>query len=162
MSYDPTHYTHHDTDDSAVSLHDCFASGGQYENRTLSFSLADGFWIGAEHPANHLHETVRTDAALVTFTFDKIAENDISIYVFQKTLFGRTIRKEWSLPQLIERINRGTSRLEFLYQNKGDYQRIIECCLHLKKHPYLYECQLCLPEKSACYYWNALREDTKW
>ncbi len=162
MPYDPEHYLHRDTDAAAVSLHDCFASEVRYEAGTLSFVFADGFWIGTEHPANPLGEIVRTDRAMAAFIFDKLAGDDLSVYVFQRTLLGRTIRRQWSVSQLTDRINCGDIRLEFLYQYKGDCHRIVECCLHSKKRPYLNECQLYLPAKSAFYCWNNLCKDEKW
>lgn len=155
-------YKHCDSDDSFITLHDCYANRIAFENGILSFYFEDGFWITSEHKSNNLQKTVRTDSSRVDFHLEQFDSEEITVYVFQKSLFGKTIRKELKLNDLVAFVNDGTYSLEFLYQYKGSNEQIIECWLHFDKRPYDYECQLKIPARKTVYHWNDLRADREW
>ena len=151
-------YTHIDTDDSVLSLHDCYANRIQFENSILSFYFQDGFWVSPSHRANNSGKTVRTDFSQV----DYHVHDDVSIYVFRKNIFGKTIRIEWTLEELVRLINNNTFRLEFLYQYKRYNEVLLKCWLHFDKAPYYYECQIEIPTFEVVYRWNNLCYDKTW
>jgi len=155
-------YKHYDTEDEFLSLHDCNTEKVLFENGILSFYFENGFWITPEHKSSNLEQTVRTDFAKVDFHLAYGDEGDITIYVFSKKAFGKVIREEWKLNKLINAINSGSCRLEFLYQYKGYNELIIECCLWFDKKPYYKECQLKISETEVVYCWNNLCEDKIW
>ena len=151
-------YTHIDTDDSVLSLHDCYANRIQFENSILSFYFQNGFWVTPSHRANNSNETVRTDFSQVDYHID----DDVSIYVFRKNIFGKTIRIEWTLKELVRLVNNNTFSLEFLYQYKRYNEELLKCWLHFDKAPYHYECQIEIPTSKVVYRWNNLCYDKTW
>jgi len=158
---DPKAYTHIDTDDSVLSLHDCCADRIQFEDGILSFYFPDGFWIPPLHPANTSSEIVRTDAARVDYHIE--GAHDVSIEVFRKNIFKQTICTQWTLEELIRRVNHKSFRLEFIYQYKNHTDLLWICWLHFDKKPYHYECRIyiCAPSKTE-YLWNNLCSDRTW
>lgn len=151
-------YTHIDTDDSALSLHDCHTDRVQFENGILSFYFPDGFWVTPSHRANNSDETVRTDSSQVDYHID----DDVSIYVFRQNIFKKTIRTEWTLDELIHLVNNNTFGLEFLYQYKRYSEQLIKCLLHFDRAPYHYECQIEIPTSKVVYRWNSLFSEKTW
>ena len=89
-------------------------------------------------------------------------EYDVTIYVFKKSLFKKTIRVKWTIQELINKINSGKCKLEFIYQFLDHNSRIIECELKLDRKPYHQECILRISAPEVSYYWNNLREDASW
>lgn len=155
-------YKHYDTDDRFLSLHDCYAQKVSFKNGILSFYFENGFWITSEHELNCLEKTVRTDSSKVEFHFSQNDENDVTFYVFSKTIFGKVVREEWQLNKLINAINSNNCKLEFLYQYKGYNEQIIECWLWSDKKPYHKECQLKISATKVVYCWNDLCEEKTW
>ena len=151
-------YTHIDTDDSVLSLHDCYANSIQFGNSILSFYFQNGFWVTPSHHANNYGETVRTDSSQVDYHLD----DDVSIYVFRKNIFGKTIRIEWTLEELVRFINNNTFSLEFLYQYKSHSEQLLKCWLHFDREPHHYECQIEIPTSKVLYRWNNLCYDKTW
>ncbi len=151
-----------DTDDTYITLHDCYANNISIAEDKLSFYFENGFWVAPDNKHSELDKTVRTDSSQVDFCFEKENSEEIRIYVFRKTVFGRTIRMQWELPKFIELINNKTLRLEFLYQYKGHNEQLYECWLHFDKSPYYYECLLKLPATRVKYYWNNLCPNKTW
>lgn len=139
-------------DDERISLHDCRATGAKYKHGRLAFFFEKGFWVsGADKgtPSN----IMRTGPSEAVFSLE--SEDDITIYVFTKKKNG-DIRKEMSLKKLIKKLNKGTHRLEFLYQYKDFGSRIIECWLWFGKKPYHKECEIKLTTKQVSYEWDEL------
>lgn len=153
-----TVYAHIDTDDSVISLHDCYANCMQLESGILSFYFHDGFWVTPSHHANTSSNTVRTDFSQVDYHI----VDDITVNVFKKSILGKTIRIEWTLEELVELINNGTFSLEFLYHYKSYYAQLYKCLLHFDKPPYHYECQIEIPTSKIVYRWNRLNYDRTW
>ena len=64
--------------------------------------------------------------------------------------------------ELIDRINAGTHKLEFLYQYLDFNSRIVECELISAQEPYRQTCILKISAPEVRYYWNNLRADRPW
>ena len=155
-------FSHCDHDEWYLSLHDCIAERAYFKNGKLGFELNDGFWISPDHPESNLSNLVRTDFSRVEYTLEDGADYDVTIYVFKKTLFKKTIRIEWTIQELLNNINSGKYKLEFLYQYVDYSSRMIECELKLDKKPYHMECVIKISAPEVSYYWNNLREDRPW
>ena len=155
-------FAHCDHDETYLSLHDCLAERAYLKDGKLGFELHDGFWILPGHPENRLSQMVRTDASRVEYTLYRGESDDVTVYVFEKTFFKRTLRREWPLEKLIEKINQGQCRIEFLYQYRDPFSVILECELHFRKRPYFRECSLKIFVTQTDYTWNGLREDCPW
>lgn len=121
--HQPNVYTHIDTDDSALSLHDCRANKIQFENGILSFCFENGFWIMPSHRASDYTEIVRTDYSQVDYHLN----DEVSIYVFRKNMFGRIIRTEWTLEEFVRLINNNTFSFEIIDQYKCYHTQLLKC-----------------------------------
>ena len=155
-------FAHCDCNETCLSLHDCTAEQVYFEDGKLGFAFPDGFWVSPEHPESHLSNIVRTDRAKVEYTWGDGAEYDITIYVYEKNIFKKTIRVEWTLGQLLREINSGKCKLEFLYQYVDFHARIVECELVSSHKPYRRECMMKVSAPKVHYFWNHLREDRPW
>ena len=155
-------YLHCDHDEPFLTLHDCVAESAYLRNGILGFEFKDGFWIAPTHPLSDSEQTVRTDCSKVEFTPISHEDPHILVYVFSKSLFGKTIRTELPVSDLLAQINNGKCRLEFLSQYTDHHARIIECELLYPQKPYRLECLLKLSAYQANYYWNQLRRDRVW
>ena len=158
----PMEFSHCDNDEKHLSLHDCIAERAYFENGKLGFEFNDGFWISPDHPGSNLSNLVRTDFSKVEYTLEDGADYDVTIYVFKKNIFIKTIRIEWTIQELLNNINSGKYKLEFLYQYVDYSSRIIECELKLDKKPYRMECVIKISAPEVSYYWNNLCEDRPW
>ena len=155
-------YKHIDTDDTFISLHDCYVTEMLVKDDCITVYFDNGFWIMPEHELSKLTDTVRTDSSRVDFYFDQSVSDEISVYIFRENIFGKTIREQWDIQKLTELINTKSFSLEFLYQYKGGYEQLHDCWLHFQKKPYHYECQLRIPVTKVTYCWNNLCPDKKW
>ena len=155
-------YKHIDTDDSSITLHDCYANRITVEKGKISFDFEEGFWITPDHKSSNLQETVRTDSSRVDFYMTEGGLEDITIFVFQKNIFRNTIREKWTIQELINLVNDGVFRLEFIGQFKSYNEILWECRLDFDKAPYSYECQMKIPTTKVIYRWNNLRPKRVW
>ena len=155
-------FSHCDHNEKYLTLHDCIAKRVYFENGKLGFEFNDGFWISPDHPENNLSNLVRTDFSKVEYTLEVGADYDVTVYVFKKNLFKKTIRVEWTIQELINNINNEKCKLEFLYQYVDYNSRIVECELKFNKKPYHQECILKISAPEVSYYWNNLREECPW
>ncbi len=155
-------FFHCDKDEKHLSLHDCIAEHAYFKNGKLGFEFSDGFWIAPNHPDSNLSNVVKTDFSKVEFTLEDGEDYDVTVYVFEKTFFKKVIRIEWTIQKLLNKINSGKCRLEFLYQYIDGDSRIVECELKLDKKPYRHECIMKISATEVSYYWNNLCEDRSW
>ena len=158
-----TQFKHNETDDchgNTLTLHDCIAEKVTFCDGILRFYLPNGFWITPEHDENILDKTVRTDAAVVDFLISD--SDEISVDMFKKSLFNKTMVESWEINDLIDAINKGDFSLEFVYQYRANFEQLWQCVIHTKKELYYMECQLHLPEAQATFRWNNLRPDQEW
>ena len=154
-------YKHQDKDGAAISLHDCRAERSSFENGVLTFYFPkDGFWVLSDHTANSTVEPVRTDASEVRFQLlYEDAEDDFDCYVFDKKSERKSVRKRWTVSELVSALNSGKYQLEFLYRYVGGYKELVFYCeICQKKKPYRRECQLWLSVQDVTYCWNEFAE----
>ena len=155
-------FIHYDHNEQYISLHDCIAEQAYLTEGKLCFTFADGFWISPEHPESDLDKMVRTDFSKVEYTLTDGKEYDVTVYVFQHSFSGEIAGREWELAELIDAINAGTHKLEFLYQYLEYSSRIVECELISVSEPYRQTCILKISAPKVRYYWNNLRADRPW
>ncbi len=155
-------FSHCDKGEEFISLHDCITQQVYFQNGKLGFEFNDGFWILPSHPDNNLSEVVRTDFSKVEYMLEDGEDYDVTIYVFKKIHFKKTVRTEWSIQDLANKINIGKCKLEFLHQYLEENCRIIECELKYEKKPYRQECIMKIYAPEVSYYWNNLRKDRPW
>ncbi len=155
-------FSHCDKNDNYITLHDCKAKRAYFANGVLDFDFDDGFWISPEHPKSHLSEFVRTDYSRVEYKLLEGDGYDVIVFVYERNLFKKTVRKEWSIQKLIDSINSGECVLEFLYQYIDGDARIVECVLNSGKKPYFRECTMKIYSSEVRYYWNNILEDRVW
>lgn len=158
-----TVFTHNDPDhyhDEKLLLHDCTAEKILYKDGVLRLYFPEGFWVTPNHEESGLDKTVRTDAAQVDFCVKDI--NDISIHVYTRTAFKRTMVTYWNAGDLIDAVNSGKCTIEFIYQYRTYFEQMWRCDLCFQKRPYCGECQLHIPGAKATYRWNHLRPECEW
>ena len=155
-------FSHCDHDEKHLTLHDCIAERAYFENGKLGFEFDDGFWVSPDHPESSLSELVRTDRSKVEYTLEDGEDYDVTVYVFKKSFFKKVIRTEWLVQELVNKINTGKCKLEFLYQYIDYNSRIVECELKFDKKPYRQECIMKISAPRVDYYWNNLRKDRPW
>ena len=155
-------FSHCDKDEKYLSLHDCIAELAYLENGKLGFEFNNGFWVSPDHPESNLSNLVRTDFSRVEYSLTDGKDYDVTIYVFQRAFKKRTVGTEWMLDELIDNINLGKCKLEFLYQYLDYNTRMVECVLHFDKKPYHKWCIMKISAPEVSYYWNNLREDRPW
>lgn len=155
-------FSHCDRDERYLSLHDCIAERAYFEDGKLGFQFDDGFWVSPDHPENNLSNLVRTDSSKVEYTLENGTSYDVTVYVFKENIFKKTIRIEWTMQELLDNINSGKCKLEFLYQYADCASRIVECELKLNKKPYIMECVIKISAPKVSYYWNNLHADRTW
>ena len=155
-------FLHCDHNEQYLTLHDCITTRAYLEDGKLGFEFADGFWISPDHPESQLAQVVRTDFSKVEYTLQDGLEYDVTIFVFKRTKSGKLSGKEWTLRELVDNINAGKCKLEFLYQYLGYSSRMVECELCFDKKPYRKTCILQISAPEVSYYWNKLREDRVW
>ncbi|MBR6766423.1 MAG: hypothetical protein IKM02_00565 [Clostridia bacterium] len=127
----------------------------------LHFSFPKGIWILDSHEANDTGKVVKSDAAKVRYEL-LYPEDDVTVYVYKTKTADKSIRKEWKLKKLMQKINDGECELEFLYQYKCGNGRIILCALHSPEKPYYRECELRMLVSDVTYLWNDLCPESEW
>lgn len=154
-------FLHQDSEETRFSLHDCRADRVELQDGMLSFFFPEGFWVTAEHPANHTGMIVRTGPGRVDYVLRRDDGDDVSVSVFRKLRWPWSLRTKWELPKLLEVLNKKHWQLEFLYQYPGGWDRIIEGWFWFQKKPWHYECQLKLDVQEVRYCWEELT-DRQW
>lgn len=157
-------FKHNDADDShdkVLTLHDCIVENVSYTDGVLRFFLPEGLWIAPTHKENILGKVVKTDAAVVDFRIEDI--DDIIVRVFTRNRFTRRTKVEiWEMRDLMESVNSGEYKIEFIYQYRTYFEQMWQCAIRSNVKPYYRECQLHLPDTEAVYRWNDLRSDHEW
>ena len=155
-------FTHCDLNEQHLSLHDCVTEQAYLTDGKLGFTFAEGFWVSPDHPESNLDRLVRTDFAKVEYALTDGEAYDVTVYVFKHSFSGEITGREWSLAELIDAINAGTHKLEFLYQYLEYSSRIVECELISAQEPYRQTCMLKISAPKVRYYWSNLRADCPW
>lgn len=154
-------FKHCDSDDSHITLHDCFAEQIKFEDGILSFTFPDGFWVTAQHSQNHSNTIVRTDSSQVDFQIIDEEIDGIEIYVFRKDR-KKIIRDDWEPLNFINAVNAGDFRVEFITQYESYQSYLFKCWVWFDKAPYHSECEIILCSEKVLYRWNELRYDCPW
>lgn len=155
-------FTHCDHIEQHISLHDCVSECAYFENGNLGFEFNDGFWILPDHPESNFDKLVKTDFSKVEYLLTCGKPDDVTVYVFDRDHGKKIVGTEWTLDELVDNINLGKCKLEFLYQYIGYNARMIECELHFDKKPYHKECIIKISAPEVSYYWNNLCENRVW
>ena len=156
-------FKHNDGDtchNNTVTLHDCIVDKIEYFDGYLRFYLPDGLWVNPNHKDSTLDKTVRTNPAVVDFKAEDI--DDITVTVFIRKRFGRSRVEYWDMHELMEAVNSGICKLEFVYQYRACFEQLWQCSIRSKKKPYYRDCQLHLPGTEAVYRWNDLIPEWEW
>ena len=155
-------FLHCDNNEQYLTLHDCITTRAYLEDGKLGFEFADGFWVSPDHPESQLAQVVRTDASRVEYTLQDGKDYDVSIYVFDVSRSGKITGAMWELQELLDNINGGKCKLEFIYQYTDFRSRMVECMIHTDEEPYHQTCIMKISAPEVSYYWNNLREDRVW
>ena len=127
-----------------ISLHDCCPASAQYINHRLIFNFPDGIFFeeyGEDWP--------NTGNAEVEFEI----KSGVFLYSFESE--GElTIRKRWSVEQLIEKINRQEWLLEFAYRYDGFEEILFTCWISPNNSLACHEGQLFIGTTHEIYRWN--------
>ncbi len=132
-------YRYSGTDKDRFSLHDCRASSAKLTDKSLIFIFPDGIFYD-----EYSNDWPNTGKVEVEFVIDKM--RGVSVYVFVNEKW-QTIRKEYTLEQLIEKINTGEWELEFAYRYDGYEEILYKCWIWEKGEPWTYECELWIGTK---------------
>lgn len=155
-------YCHHTsteliTENINVSLHDCKATQILLEDRLLSFTFPDGFWVTKKDNVNE--KLFYTDEGQVNFTLLYAADVAVTIYIFTEKN-GKTIREELKIEEFIHQINSNLCSLEFLYSYIGYQTFKFDCWIWFDKEPYHKECELVISAQEMSCQWNNMYEES--
>ncbi len=132
-------YEYVSTEKDKFSLHDCRAVSVEQVDDRLIFFFPDGFFY-----SEYSNDWPNTGKAEVEFVIDPM--RGVTVYLFKESE-AQTVREQYTLEQLIERINRGEWELEFAYRYDG-YEEILYKCWIWENHtPWTYECELWIGTK---------------
>lgn len=141
-------YEHSSTDKDRFSLHDCRSTSAELINDRLIFSIPDGIFFD-----DYSDDWPNTGKAEVEFVIDPI--RGVSVYLFTQSK-GKTIRKEYTLKQLIKRVNRHKWELEFAYRYEGYEEVLYKCWIWEDHEPWSYECELWIGTKeNTVFRWDS-------
>ena len=144
-------YEHVSHDKDRFSLHDCKADHISYEGKKLRFCFPDGIWymdFGDDWP--------NTGKAAVEFQIDGF--RGITFYGFEKQN-GIVVRKEYSVEELMEKVNAGEWQLEFAYRYDGFEEIFYSCWIWREEEPWSFEAQLFIGTKEeTLYFYDDPRE----
>ena len=134
-------------DKERFSLHDCRALSARLIDGRLVFQFPDGIFC-----ADYSKDWPNTGKAEVSFTIDPMRGTSFYLFVERE---GKTIREEYPIENLIEKINAQEWELEFAYRYDG-YQEILYTGWIWSDHiPWTFECQLWIGTKEdTLFRWN--------
>lgn len=135
-------YEYTSKDKDRFSLHDCRALSAGFSDGILTFRFPDGIFC-----ADYSNDWPNTGKAQVEFTVDPM--RGVCFYLFISAE-GKTIRQEYTVEQLAEKINTHEWELEFAYRYDGFEEILYTGWIWAEQKPWTYECEL----------WVGSREDT--
>lgn len=143
------HYELKSQDSDAFSLHDCRSSLIEYENNRLTFFFPAGIFC-----EDYGDDWPNTGAASVEYLVDP--KGRVFLYLFME-IDGQTIRKEYSIEELIQAVNSGRWELEFAYRFDGYQEVLYTCWIWENQQPWTYEAQLFIGMKEEVFRYNPPR-----
>lgn len=132
-------YEYSSTDKDRFSLHDCRATSAKLTDGQLVFFLPDGILFD-----DYSEDWPNTGKAEVEFIIDPM--RGVTVYQFIESK-EQTIRKELTLEQLIDMINKNEWELEFAYRYDGYEEVLYKCWIWQKQKPWACECELWIGTK---------------
>ena len=135
-------YENVSSDKEKFSLHDCLVRSARLENGHLFFRFPDGIFY-----KDYSDDWPNTGKAEVEFAID--SDRGVTVYMFLNEK-EQTIRKEYTLPELIIKINSKEWILEFAYRYDGYKEVLYKCWIWENRGPCSFECEL----------WISIKEDT--
>ncbi len=136
------------TDKEKFSLHDCFATSVELKDNRLIFKLPDGFFC-----SDYSNDWPNTGNAEVEFITDPMRGVSVNLFVDSD---GQTIRKDFTLEQLVEKINAKEWELEFAYRYDGYEEILYKCWIWENPDRGSYECELWIGSKeNVVFRWNS-------
>lgn len=130
-----------------VSLHDCWTNKIVKDGESITFYLPNGFYI-IEDSVNNNNYNAEVKCHLI----DK-SEDNISVYVYHKNIFGKTIREDYT-DKFISEINEGKYEFEFVYTYRS-YQKILfKGYIWQDEKPYHKECEIEILTDEITYSWT--------
>lgn len=145
------------TEDINISLHDCRATQILLEDKFLSFSFPDGFWVRKKDSTND--KLFYTDEGQVNFTLLYSADVAVTIYIFTEES-GKTIREELTIEEFMHQMNNKLYSLEFLDSYIGYQTFKFDCWIWFDKEPYHKECELIISSQKISYQWNNIYKES--
>ena len=145
------------TEDINISLHDCRAPQILLEDKFLSFSFPDGFWVRKKDSTND--KLFYTDESQVNFTLLYSADVAVTIYIFTEES-GKTIREELTIEEFMHQMNNKLYSLEFLDSYIGYQTFKFDCWIWFDKEPYHKECELIISSQKISYQWNNIYKES--
>ncbi|MDD5935782.1 MAG: hypothetical protein PUC65_09510 [Clostridiales bacterium] len=135
------------TDKEKFSLHDCRTTSAKYEDGQLTLYFPNGIFF-----EDYSDDWPNTGNAAVEFLVDPM--RGVSFYLFEECE-GNVIRREYTMEQLIEKINNKEWELEFAYRYDGYQEILYMCWIWCNHEPYSYECQFFIGTKEEVVFrWN--------
>ncbi len=128
------------------SLHDCIVSKAKLEDNKLTLYFPKGIYY-----SEYGNYWPNTAEAAVEYTIEYLDE--AYVYVFKETEKKRIV-KEYTLEQLVKKINNKKWQLEFLYRYDGHKEIMHTVFIWFDKKPYSYEGQIFIGANSETFRWN--------
>ena len=132
-------YEFSSSDKERFSPHDCISTSVERINERLIFKLPDGFFC-----RDYSEDWPNTGKAEVEFTIDPMRGVYLNLFVDSG---GQTLRKEYTLDQLVEKINHQEWELEFAYRYDGYENILYTCWIWINQAPWSYEGELWIGTK---------------
>lgn len=145
-------YEYSSTDKERFSLHDCVATSVELINDRLIFYLPDGFFC-----KDYSNDWPNTGKAEIEFKLNSIEE--VNLYLFVEAE-GKTIRTQYTIEQMIEKINNKEWEIEFAYRYDGYEEILYKCWIWEKPLRRTYESELSIRTKeNIIFRWNSPETD---
>ncbi len=132
------------------SLHDCRATVADLKGNVLTFYFPEGIFYNEYEDC-----WPNTGPAAVKYVVEYLDE--VTFYLFEERLCQKTV-KEYTIQQLIEKINSQQWQLEFLYRYDGYREVMYTVDVWFNKKPWSYQGQLFIRNTSETFFWNIRQE----
>lgn len=130
-----------------VSLHDCRTNRILQEDRYITFCFPNGFYAlrNVDVPEDYKAE--------MRCHLDRHSDG-ISVSVFRKTLFGKTVREDWPPEKFVSSVNSGKYEFEFVYTYRRYHGILFQGYLWTKRRPWWRECEIEFQTDEITYRWE--------
>ncbi len=144
-------YKYKSTDQKCFSLHDCRATRAELKENVLILYFPEGIFY------RHYDDFwPNTGSGAVKYVIEHLDE--VTFYLFEKRLNQRVVR-EYTIRQLVDKINSKQWQLEFLYRYDGYKEVMYTVEVWFNKKTYSYEGQLFIKNTKETFMWNSLEDE---